>query len=303
MNSVYIDSAVAASPIYIGPTNANAVTIGNATSNTFVNGLFNANISTSSVDVASTGTLNIGSSLTTGTLSIGQGNITTGSIYIGAGNGNLHTGPITIGTTGTATTIQGATMVVDSSSDGTINIGSSQTAVGSGINIGGNSNRLGTINVGGGGSGNVNLGNTTNNVNLTSKTSNIGITSLSNSYIGNGTSNSNGINTGVCSINKLQVGNTAFGNGVANGTAVRCIIYGTVAGGSTSGTVTISGAPTGASNPYIFASINVTTTTTPYFINVNPNGTNTFTYYKSFLSGTTINAASAESFNYMAIWF
>jgi FtsZ-binding cell division protein ZapB len=32
MNSVYIDSAVAASPIYIGPTNANSIIIGNANS-------------------------------------------------------------------------------------------------------------------------------------------------------------------------------------------------------------------------------------------------------------------------------
>jgi hypothetical protein len=38
MNSVYIDSAVAASPIYIGPTNANSVIIGNATAPTTVNG-------------------------------------------------------------------------------------------------------------------------------------------------------------------------------------------------------------------------------------------------------------------------
>ena len=38
MNSVYIDSAVAASPIYLGPTNANAVNIGNANCSTNVNG-------------------------------------------------------------------------------------------------------------------------------------------------------------------------------------------------------------------------------------------------------------------------
>lgn len=39
MNSVYIDSALAASPIYIGPLNANAVNIGNTTSTTTIQGL------------------------------------------------------------------------------------------------------------------------------------------------------------------------------------------------------------------------------------------------------------------------
>lgn len=39
MNSVYIDSAVAASPIYIGPTNANSVIIGNTNSTTTIQGL------------------------------------------------------------------------------------------------------------------------------------------------------------------------------------------------------------------------------------------------------------------------
>lgn len=39
MNSVYIDSAVAASPIYIGPTNANSVIIGNTNSRTTIQGL------------------------------------------------------------------------------------------------------------------------------------------------------------------------------------------------------------------------------------------------------------------------
>lgn len=165
MNSVYIDSAVAATPIYIGPTNATSVVIGNANSNTNINGLLNANISTSNIDVAPAGTLNIGSSITTGSLTIGQGNVTTGSIYIGAGNGGLHTGPIVIGTTGTgatgtATTIQGGTTTIESSPGGTINIGMTQTASSSSINIGGNTNRLGTINIGGSGSGNINLGNT-----------------------------------------------------------------------------------------------------------------------------------------------
>ena len=39
MNSVYIDSAVASSPIYIGPANANSIIIGNANSTTTIQGL------------------------------------------------------------------------------------------------------------------------------------------------------------------------------------------------------------------------------------------------------------------------
>lgn len=39
MNSVYIDSAVASSPIYIGPNNASSVIIGNANSTTTIQGL------------------------------------------------------------------------------------------------------------------------------------------------------------------------------------------------------------------------------------------------------------------------
>lgn len=38
MNSVYIDSAIAATPIYIGPTNASSVVIGNTNCSTIVNG-------------------------------------------------------------------------------------------------------------------------------------------------------------------------------------------------------------------------------------------------------------------------
>ena len=39
MNSVYIDSAVAATPIYIGPNNASSVVIGNANATTIIQGL------------------------------------------------------------------------------------------------------------------------------------------------------------------------------------------------------------------------------------------------------------------------
>lgn len=74
MNSVYIDSAVAASPIYIGPTNTNSVIIGNANATTTL-----------------VGTLNIGT-VTPNTVSIGKENSTT-NLY-----GSTNLGLVTSGT-------------------------------------------------------------------------------------------------------------------------------------------------------------------------------------------------------------
>jgi hypothetical protein len=106
------------------------------------------------------------------------------------------------------------------------------------------------------------------------------------------------------------VGNTIAGGGVGIGTAFRCVIIGRNVGSTsaTSGSITIPGAPTGAGNPLVFASLNANTTSNPYFLSVNPTGTNTFGYYKSFYNraGTTfsnvITGATAETFNYVAIW-
>jgi len=129
-------------------------------------------------------------------------------------------------------------------------------------------------------------------------------------YIGNGTNSTTGANTGICSINKLQVGNTTTGSGVGTGTPFRCVIIERNVGStsSASGTITIPGAPSGAGNPLVFTSLNITTTSNPYFLTVNPSGTNTFTYYKTFYNraGTTFNnaiaGATGETFNYIAIW-
>ena len=77
---------------------------------------------------------------------------------------------------------------------------------------------------------------------------------------------------------------------------------------SATGTITIAGAPSAFGNPLVFASINATTTSNPYFINVLPTNTNTFTYYKTFYNRAAANinnaiaAATAETFNYIAIW-
>ena len=97
---------------------------------------------------------------------------------------------------------------------------------------------------------------------------------------------------------------------VGVGTSFRCVIMGRNVGSTSasSGTITIAGAPSAFGNPLVFASINATTTSNPYFINVNPTATNTFTYYKTFYnrSGTNFNnaiaGATGETFNYIAIW-
>jgi len=129
-------------------------------------------------------------------------------------------------------------------------------------------------------------------------------------YIGNGTNNTAAVNTGICSINKLQVGNTTTGNGIGTGTPYRCMIIGKAVGSTSAatGTITITGAPTTAGNPIVFAALNASSTTLPYFIHTNATGTNTFTYYKVFYNtgastiATSMPGATGETFNYIAIW-
>ncbi len=61
MNSVYIDSSVSASPIYIGPNNASIVILGNTNCPIIANGILNAsNISTSILDTSIGATISIG---------------------------------------------------------------------------------------------------------------------------------------------------------------------------------------------------------------------------------------------------
>jgi hypothetical protein len=112
----------------------------------------------------------------------------------------------------------------------------------------------------------------------------------------------------------LGSANTATTNAgsftVGAGTSFRCVIMVRNAGSTSaaSGTITIPGAPSAFGNPLVFASLNATTTSNPYFLSVNPTATNTFTYYKSFYNraAANINAAiagaTAETFNYIAIW-
>jgi hypothetical protein len=110
MNSVYIDSAVAASPIYIGPTNANSVIVGNTNSTTSLVGSVNIQ------NEPTAGNVNIKS----GTTASGSINIanSTGSVVtnIGAGTG---TGIITIGNPANGTNINSGTVNITRNIAGT----------------------------------------------------------------------------------------------------------------------------------------------------------------------------------------
>jgi len=120
--------------------------------------------------------------------------------------------------------------------------------------------------------------------------------------LGNGTNNTTGTKNGICNINKLQIGTTIAGAGVGTGTPFRCVIIERNVGSTSasSGTITIPGAPTGAGNPIVFASIN--TNNPSYFITVSPASATTFTYQKTFWNGASIGGATNETFNYIAYY-
>ena len=69
---------------------------------------------------------------------------------------------------------------------------------------------------------------------------------------------------------------------------------------SATGTYTIPGAPTAAGNPIVFASIN--SANSNYWIVVNPASATTFTYQKSYWTGSGFGGATNENFNYVAYY-
>jgi len=291
-----------------GSSSASSVNIGSGTSSTVLNGTYvqvTTKLQTPKIEsIVNTGTIEIGNNQTSGLINIGTANTrTSGNINMGSACSLAN--QITIGTAATSTIrLQG--LSIDASTKITTPILNS-SAAGDNMTIGGNLD-TGSITIGGLlSTGSITMGGvqTTGDINIGSSNATTDI------YIGNGTNSTTGVNTGICSINKLQVGNTTSGSGVGTGTPYRCMIIGRAVGStsSTTGTITIAGAPTTAGNPIVFASINTATITDPYFINVNPTGANTFTYYKVFYnktSGTTVaNAivgATGETFNYVAIW-
>jgi hypothetical protein len=210
--------------------------------------------------------------------------------------------------TGEITTVGNITASGIITSNGTLSSNNLNALTADGVQTMGGNIDTGSITIGGAlSTGSITLGGaqTTGDINIGRHTATGDI------YIGNGTNNTTGANRGICSINKLQVGNTTTGNGVGTGTPYRCMIIGRNEGSTTasSGTITIPGAPTGAGNPIVFASVNGSTTgSNTFFIAVRPNAVNTFTYTKTFYNtsaasiATATPGATSETFNYIAIW-
>jgi hypothetical protein len=235
-----------------------------------------------------TGVITIGGSQTTGIMEIATKSSRTGNLFISSTTG--QTNNIYIGATGTKTILDGT--VSSNSLDG-LSSGAAQT-------IGGIIT-TGSITIGGAlTSGSMTLGGvqTTGDINIGNKNATGDI------YIGNGTNSTTGANRGICSIQKLQVGNTTAnsGNGIGTGTPFRCVIVERNVGSTTSatGTYTIPGAPTAAGNPIVFASIN--SANSNYWIVVNPASATTFTYQKSYWTGSGFGGATNENFNYVAYY-
>lgn len=162
MNSVYIDSALAATPIYIGPNNASSVVIGNTNSTTTLAGTTTSSVlkTTSIEPVTSGGNLNIGSSTNTGPITIQT-----------SSNLNSDGQPaISIGTTGVIKTIKiGSSAAATPNSVSvaeTVFYGNTINNITNGEMFIGNSQTTGTIHIGTGGgvvrSGPINIATTIN---------------------------------------------------------------------------------------------------------------------------------------------
>jgi len=206
------------------------------------------------------GTVTIADSQFSGILNIGNGTARGSLGAINIGSGAVNAVPITIGSPASNTKLNGTSVTIPTKLITPQIDGFSATtdlAIGSNL-LQGNITIGSTITA-----GDISLGSTTQTGNIL-----IGKTPISDIFIGNGTNNTALVNNGTCYINKLQVGSvaTAAGNGLGTGTPFRLVILGTVAGGSGSGTVTITGAPTSGSNPIVFAQVNSNITNSPYAI-------------------------------------
>ena len=119
--------------------------------------------------------------------------------------------------------------------------------------------------------------------------------------IGNLFYNSVLVNSGCCTIHKLQLGN---GTGYA-GTGHRCVIVGTGLGAGLGGLQThiIPNAPLGFGLPIVIGTIvGIDVDTNIYVPNIKVTGNDRFTYRKRFFNGSSINDATVESINYVAYW-
>ena len=120
---------------------------------------------------------------------------------------------------------------------------------------------------------------------------NIGTNSTSDIYIGNIASGM-ALNSGICHINKLQI---------ASGSVFRSVLFGTVAGGS--GSNTVSFGQTLPVIPLVVATITSTSLTQVFSVTISATTTG-FTYYKNFCYTDAVTAGGAavdEAISWIAI--
>jgi hypothetical protein len=296
---------VSGGTIRIGPTGASGVSVHAGNIDCTNNQINNATDS-------ALNNLSLGNLQTSGVLNIGTGaRVTSGNGgAINIGTTSTNSAPINIGGVNTSATV--------STSASTSNVSLNGSKLWSNWTSDVSIRSGGTLTLTSGNSSNVNIatesysditigvsGTSANSKTTTIATEQTRIgTGLSTSEIilGNGTNNTTGTKNGICNINKLQIGTTIAGAGIGTGTPFRCVIIERNVGSTTSssGTITIPGAPTGSGNPIVFASIN--TVNPSYFITVAPASATTFTYQKSFWTGSSIGGATSETFNYIAYY-
>jgi hypothetical protein len=284
--NIVIGSALGVGDVSIGGSQSigGTITLGSANTLMTLNGIVNATteLNTPILDCitdASAGStsLSIGPSAVNGDIVIGA-SLGVGDVSIGVAQG--VGGTITLGSVNTVTTLNG---IVNATTDLNTPI-------------------LDCITDAGAGSTSLSIGPSAVNGNIIIGAA-LGVGDVS---IGGSQSTGGTITLGSASSATTNAGSFTVGVG----TSFRCVIMVRNAGSTSaaSGTITIPGAPSAFGNPLVFASLNITTTNNPYFLNVNPTATNTFTYYKTFYnrSGTTFNnaivGATGETFNYIAIW-
>jgi hypothetical protein len=195
---------------------------------------------------------------------------------------------ISIGASATKTTINGPLILA-----GTINVNGTLE-----------SNSLNALTTGGAQTigGNITDGSITVGGSMTTGDINIGTLSTSDIHIGNSTNATTGTDKGICHISKCQFGP------VANGSVFREIRFGTVPGGSQTGTVTfknLAGVNTAMiSIPVVFTQIITASsiTTSIFSLAINDITASQFTYTKNAMTSTgSFGAANTETFNWIAV--
>jgi hypothetical protein len=122
---------------------------------------------------------------------------------------------------------------------------------------------------------------------------NIGTLSTSDIYLGNATNSTTGTDKGTCHIQKCQFG--------TNGSIFREMRFGTIAGGSGSGTVSFS--PAMISAPIVTSQIISNSSTQTFSVNISSVSTTGFSYSKNWVynNATAGGNPVSESVYWIAI--